>query len=219
VKRLRLQPIQFELEFEIEYPGKIVTQLYFIEEGMASMTATFKDGSQVEVGMFGNNAMIGVPALMGSRQSLNRIYTQIAGHGYRSSIENAAKEFGLGGQFQALALRSLQVQWLEAAQSAGCNARHNFEQRLARWLLTCAERAQSDTFKMSHMFLAIMLGVTRPTVSIAAGPLKEAGLIQYSRGVMKIMDKAGLEKKACECYRAVKDHTGRFFPTGEQLSA
>ena len=219
MKRLKLLPVQFELEHEIEYPGKMVSHLFFLEEGMASMTATFKDGSQVEVGMFGNDSVIGVPALMGSRRSLNRIYTQIAGSGYRCSIETAAKEFASGGQFQTLALRSLQVQWLEAAQSAGCNARHNFEQRLARWLLICADRAQSDTFKMSHMFLAIMLGVTRPTVSIAAGPLKEAGLIQYSRGVIKILDKAGLEKKACECYRAVKDHIERSFPPEAQISA
>ena len=219
MKRLKLLPVQFELEHEIEYPGKMVNHLFFLEEGMASMTATFKDGSQVEVGVFGNDSVIGVPALMGSRRSLNRIYTQVAGHGYRCSIDTAAKEFASGGQFQALALRSLQVQWLEAAQSAGCNARHNFEQRLARWLLICADRAQSDTFKMSHMFLAIMLGVTRPTVSIAAGPLKEAGLIQYSRGVIKIIDKAGLEKKACECYRTVKDHIQRSFPPDGLISA
>jgi CRP-like cAMP-binding protein len=210
IARLRLCPVTFELEHEIEYPGNPIEHLFFVEEGMASMTTTFKDGSQVEVGMFGYESVIGVSALMGTKISLNRIYTQIAGRGYSSPVEAARKEFGLGGPFQMLALRYVQAQLVQAIQSAGCNATHDFEQRLARWLLICADRANCDTFKMSHEFLSDMLGSTRSTVSITAAQLKQENLIEYTRGVIRILDAKGLEKRACECYGVIKHHLDNY---------
>ena len=210
ISRLCLQPVVFELEYEIEFPGSPIDHLYFVEEGMASMTTTFKDGSQVEVGMFGYEGVIGVSALMGTKRSLNRVYTQIAGHGYSSPVEIARREFGLGGDFQSLALKYVQTQLVQAAQSAGCNAKHNLEQRLARWLLLCADRTHRNNFKMPQEFLADMLGTTRPTVSLAAGHLKEKGLIDYTRGLIHILDVAGLETEACECYRIIRDHLDNY---------
>jgi CRP-like cAMP-binding protein len=208
--RLGLQRVNFELKHEIEYPGKAIDCLYFIEEGMASMTTTFMDGSQVEVGMFGFESVIGVSALMGTRRSLNRVYTQIAGHGYASEVETARREFARGGDFQRLALRYVQTQLVMAIQSAGCHAKHNVEQRLARWLLICADRAHSQHFKMSHEFLADMLGGTRPTLSTAAGALKHKGLIDYTRGDIHIIDVAGLEQASCECYLIIKNHLDNY---------
>jgi CRP-like cAMP-binding protein len=95
-------------------------------------------------------------------------------------------------------------------QSAGCNARHNFEQRLARWLLICADRAHTDTFKISHEFLADMLGGRRPTVSTTAGILKRKGLIGYTRGEIRILDVHGLTKASCECYLIMKDYLDNY---------
>jgi CRP-like cAMP-binding protein len=210
IERLRLQPVRFELKHEIENPGKLIDHLYFLEEGMASMTTTFKDGSQVEVGMFGYESVIGVSALMGTKKSLNRVYTQIAGHGYSCQVEDARREFRLGGKFQFLALRYVQAQLVQAMQSAGCNAKHNFEQRLARWLLLCADRAHVDTFKISHEFLADMLGVRRPTVSTTAGILKRKGLIEYTRGEIHILDIPGLTNISCECYLTIKDYLDNY---------
>jgi CRP-like cAMP-binding protein len=210
IERLHLQPVKFELNHEIEYPGDPIDHLYFLEEGMASMTTTFKDESQVEVGMFGYESVIGVPALMGAKTSLNRIYTQIAGYGYSCLVEDARREFRLGGKFQFLTLRYVQAQLVQAIQSAGCNAKHNFEQRLARWLLICADRANIDTFKISHEFLADMLGVRRPTVSTAAGILKRKGLIEYTRGEIHILDVPGLTKISCECYLIIKDYLDNY---------
>jgi CRP-like cAMP-binding protein len=210
IERLRLQPVKFELKHEIENPGDPIDHLYFLEEGMASMTTTFKDGSQVEVGMFGYESVIGVSALMGTKKSLNRVYTQIAGHGYTCQIEDARREFRLGGYFHFLALRYVQAQLVQAMQSAGCNAKHNFEQRLARWLLICADRAHVDTFNISHEFLADMLGVRRPTVSTTAAILKRKGLIEYTRGEIRILDAPGLTKTACECYRIIKDYLDNY---------
>jgi CRP-like cAMP-binding protein len=206
IKHLQLRPIKFELKHEIEYPKRAIKNLYFLEAGMASMTTTFKDGSQVEVGMFGFESVIGVSGLMGTKQALNRVYTQIVGHGYYCSLEAAQKEFQLGGVFYRLALRYVQAQLDQATQSIGCNAKHKFEQRLSRWLLLCADRGNAETFKMSHDLLADMLGGTRATVSIAAGILKKKCLIKYSRGVIKILDREGLEKNACECYVIIKNH-------------
>jgi CRP-like cAMP-binding protein len=210
VSRLALRPVAFELGHEIEYPGNRIAHLFFLEEGMASMTNTFQDGSQVEVGMFGYESVIGVSALMGTKRSLNRVYTQIAGHGYSTTLDAARREFGRCGAFHALSLRYVQAQLVQAMQSAGCNAKHNVEQRLSRWLLICADRAHSQTFKMSHEYLADMLGSTRPTVSMAAGLLKEEGLIEYTRGVIHIKDHPGLEKRSCECYSIIKNHLDNY---------
>jgi CRP-like cAMP-binding protein len=216
IQRLDLKPVQFEVMQEIEYPGSSIDRLYFVEEGMASMTTTFGDGAQVEVGMFGYESIIGVSALMGTKKSLNRVYTQIAGNGYSCKVEMARREFAIGGEFQKLALRYVQAQLVQTMQSAGCNARHNFEQRLARWLLICADRAHTNSFKMSHEFLRDMLGAGRPTMTIAASILKQKGLIKYSRGKIQILDVAGLTKAACECYTAIKNYLDNFteFDTG-----
>lgn len=210
ISRLNVQPVKFELKHEIEYPGKAIDYLYFVEEGMASMTTTFRDGSQVEVGMFGYESVIGVSALMGTKRSLNRVYTQIAGHGFASDVEAARREFARGGDFQHLALRYVQTQLVQAIQSAGCHAKHNVEQRLARWLLICADRAHSNTFKMSQEFLADMLGGTRPTLTTAAGLLKQKGLIEYTRGEIHIVDTTGLERTSCECYLIIKNHLDNY---------
>jgi CRP-like cAMP-binding protein len=219
IERLRLQPVKFELKHEIEFPGNPIDRLYFLDEGMASMTTTFKDGSQVEVGMFGYESVIGVSALMGTKRSLNRVYTQIAGHGYSCHVEDAKREFLLGGAFQFLALRYVQAQLVQAMQSAGCNAKHNIEQRLARWLLLCADRAHIDTFKISHEFLADMLGVRRPTVSTTAGILKRKGLIEYTRGEIRILDVPGLTKTSCECYLTIKDYLDNYTKFDTSITA
>jgi CRP-like cAMP-binding protein len=216
IMRLQLRPVVFELGHEIESPGSPIHNLFFVEEGMASMTTTFRDGAQVEVGMFGYESVIGVSALMGTRRSLNRVYTQIEGCGYSSPVQAARTEFRRCEDFQDITLRYVQAQLVQAMQSAGCNAKHELEQRLARWLLICADRAHSNIFKISHEFLADMLGVTRPTVSTTAALLKERKLIEYTRGVINIVDVAGLERQSCECYQVIKNHLDNYleFDTG-----
>jgi len=211
IRRLRLTRVTFKIRQDIEFPGKVIPHLYFVEEGMASITTTFLDGSQVEVGMFGYESIIGTSALMGTRHSLNRVYTQIAGSGYQCDFQAAKTEFDRNGLFQQLALRNVQAHLVLAKQSAGCNAKHNVKRRLARWLLMCADRVHQDQFKMSQEFLADMLGNTRPVLTVAARQLKVEKLIEYRRGTIDILDRQGLESCACECYRVIKsyleDHT------------
>lgn len=172
IHRLALSLVRFDVGHEIEFPGNPIANVIFVEEGMASMTTTFEDGSQVEVGMFGYESVIGISALMGTRKSLNRVYTQVAGCGYASSLESARQEFRRGETFQHLAYRYVQAQLVQAAQSAGCNIRHRMEQRLARWLLITADRVHQTTFRMSQSFLADMIGNTRPMVSKTAAILQ-----------------------------------------------
>ncbi len=210
VARLSLSPVKFELGHEIEFPGSPIPNLFFVEEGMASMTTTFEDGSQVAVGMFGYESVIGVSALMGTRRSLNRVYTQLEGHGFSSPLAAAKREFMRGGAFQDLALRYVQAQLVQTMQSAGCNAKHHMEQRLARWLLITADRAHQTTFKMSQESLADMLGSTRSSVSLTAGILREEGLIEYTRGVVHILDVSELQRRSCACYNIIKNHLDNY---------
>ena len=210
IARLHLAHVVFKAGQRIEEPGKPIRHLYFLESGMASMTALFLNGSEIEVGMFGSESVIGVSALMGTVQSLNHVYTQIEGIGYRCTYEHGLREFERFGVFHDRCLRYVQAQLLQSSQSAGCAAMHTSEQRLARWLLISADRAHVEVFKMSQEFLSHMLGSTRPTVSLVAGTLKKEGLISYSRGVVKITDRKGLEKRACECYETIKKHLANY---------
>lgn len=204
LERLRLRPIQLELRQMLEAPGGRIENMVFIEEGIGSMTTTFEDGSQVEAGMFGFESAIGASALMGIRRSRNHIAVQVPGHGWTSPKEAAEREFRRLDCFHDLVLRYMQSQILQATQSCGCNARHNVQQRLSRWLLLAHDRTDEDVLQLTQDFLAAMMGVERPAVTLVAGKLQQKGLIEYSRGRVRIVDASGLESVACECYQVAK---------------
>jgi CRP-like cAMP-binding protein len=216
IENLQLTAIPLPVGRPLEQAGNTIKNLYFVEEGVGSMTTTFKDGSEAEVSMFGYESVIGVSALMGTKRSLNRIYMQIAGRGFSSPLEYARKEFGKCGEFQHLCLRYVQAQLTQLAQSAGCGVKHSVDQRLARWLLITSDRAQSDTLKFSQEFLGSMLGSKRTSISLAAHRFKLAGLVDYHHGQIQLLDKPGLKEKACECYGVVKEHLDNYteFDTG-----
>jgi CRP-like cAMP-binding protein len=206
IERLHLSPIKLQVEHEIEAPGSEIQKLYFIEEGLGSMTTMFKDGSQVEVGLFGNEAVIGASALIGTIRSLNNIYMQAPGHGFICNIQVAGEEFRRCEEFHDIVLRYVQAQLIQTAQTAGCNGKHDAIQRMARWLLLCADRVYSDELGLTHEFLGHMLGLRRSSVTVTAQQLQHRKLIDYRRGRIKILDRPGLERMACECYRVVKEH-------------
>ncbi len=210
LNRLELRPIQLPILFDLEVSGQTIRNVFFIEEGIASMTTGFLNGSQVETSMFGYESAVGISGLMGVRKSLNNIFMQLEGHGYVSPLVATRTEFHRNERFQQLALRYVQVQLTLSTQNAACNATHTYEQRLARWLLICCDRAQQKKVAMSQDFVAQMLGSTRSTVSIAAAHLKSKGLIDYRRGAIEVLDVPGLEREACECYRAVRAHLENF---------
>ncbi len=204
--RLRLEPVELPVRHPLESPGRPVRNIFFLESGIASVTTLFKDGFEVEAGMYGRDSLSGISAFMGTRESLNASYMQIAGHGFMCDVEHAATEFQRAGHFHSLALRAVQAQFVQSMQSAGCNAHHEIGPRFARWILLCADRTESATFALSHEFLATMLGARRTTVTVAAGKLKRAGLIRYTRNNVQIMDRPGLEAIACECYSVLREH-------------
>jgi CRP-like cAMP-binding protein len=216
IGRLQLRFLDLPVLRELEGPGNTIDHVFFIEDGIGSMTTMFENGAQVETSMFGFESVIGISGLMGVKHSLNRIFMQLAGHGYSSPLRAAKAEFQRGGIFQHLALRYVQMQLTLSTQNAACNSTHNYEQRLARWLLICCDRAQSQHLQMDQEFVSQMLGSTRSTVSIAAGRLKAKGLLDYSRGAIRVLDVRGLEAETCECYRVVRQHLESFtsFDTG-----
>ena len=216
VSRLQLRRVQLPVRHKLESPGSGIDHVFFIEEGIGSMTTRFEDGTQVETSMFGYESAIGISALMGTKHSLNGIFMQLAGYGYASPIRAARQEFQRAERFQAIALRYVQAQLTLSTQNAACNAAHSHEQRLARWLLICCDRARKHHIEMAQDFVSQMLGSTRSTVSIAASSFKAKGLIDYSRGAIRILNAKGLEAEACECYRVVREHLENFaeFDTG-----
>jgi CRP-like cAMP-binding protein len=210
IERLNLKPLKLESGRQIENPGEPINNLFFIEDGIGSMTSTFSDGFQVEISMFGVESVMGVSALIGTRRSLNKVYMQMAGYGFSCTTASALREFSRFDRFHDLVLRYVQAQLVQASQSAGCNARHSVSQRLSRWLLLCADRSESPTLSLTHEYLADMLGSNRSTVSIAAEDLQRENLIRYLRGKVTIVDHPGLEHRSCECYRVVKNHLDNY---------
>jgi CRP-like cAMP-binding protein len=206
IKRLELQPVALPLDREIEFPGQSIDHLFFLEDGMASMTTTFLDGFQVEVALIGVEGVLGASCMIGTKRSLNRVYMQAAGQGYSSASILGRREFARHGVFHDLTLRYLQAQFIQSAQTAGCNAHHEVLQRLARWLLLTAERLHASELRLSHEYMADMIGARRSTVTVMAGQLKARGLISYKRGHIVILDRKGLEAASCECYRVVRGH-------------
>ena len=206
IDRLELRHTLLPANRPLEKSEADIAHLFFIESGVGSMTTLFQNGAQVEVALFGNESVIGVSGLMGVRRSLNRIYMQIGGEGWVCTREKAEKEFRKGGLFQSLALRYVQMQLTQTTQTAGCNAVHELEARLARWLLLCADRAGTQHLRLSQQFLAMMLGVQRTTISIAMGNFRKAGLIHYSRAIIDVLDRGGMEQRSCECYAVLKNH-------------
>jgi CRP-like cAMP-binding protein len=203
LKRLDPTHIMLELRRELQSPDHDLDCLYFVEEGIVSMTTIFKDGTEVEVGTFGYESVIGSCALMGGVTEPNRVFVQIPGHGFMVPLRVARTEFDRHGEFHSLILRHVQAHFDQCKQNAACNAVHRHEQRLARWLMVCSDRISRDTLDLSHEFLAHMLGSTRSTVTLAAGILKKKGLIDYRRGSIRILHPELLKKHACECYGVI----------------
>jgi hypothetical protein len=210
IDRLQLRPLKLPVGLEIEDPGQPIDHLIFIEEGIGSMTTTFKDSFQVEVGLFGFESVMGASALIGTRLSLNKVYMQMGGHGFSCRTQLAVAEFSRFGRFHDLVLRYQQALLIQACQSVGCNSHHVIGKRLSRWLLLCADRSEADVFPLTHEYLGDMLGTNRSTVSTAAAQLQSERLIEYSRGKVTITDRKGLEARSCECYRVVKNHLDNY---------
>jgi len=182
---------------------------YFMEEGLASVVLTLAGGATVEVGIIGIDGVVGLPIILGAGTVPGETLIQVEGSGFSIDAQRLKDEFERDGQLRSHLQKYVQAYLIQSAQNAACNRLHTISERLARWILTCYDRVQSDRMPLTHEFLGQMLGSPRTTVTLAAGMLHEAGLIDYSRGHVTIKNRKKLERVACECYRTVRDEFKR----------
>ena len=180
-----------------------IEHVYFPEAGVVSVISLMEDGSAVETATIGNEGMVGLPVFLGAASMAGQAFVQVVGRAYRMPAEALREEMRRGGALAGLLGRYTQALFTLVSQSSACNRMHAVEQRCARWLLMTHDRVGADTFELTHLFLSQMLGVRRATVTEAAGALQARGLIDYTRGRVRIVDRAGLEAAACECYRII----------------
>lgn len=191
-----------------EYDGP-VTHAYFPVSGVLSLVTPLQDGTEVEACLIGRNGMTGAAALHDSGRSFTRDICQVPGEALRTSLETLRQACEASPKMRDLVGAQAVHLFAFASQSVACNARHLLEPRLARWLLTCCDAAESDTIPMTQEFVAIMLGVQRSSLAASAGELRRRGLIETGRGRVSLVDRAGLEGLACECYRITRERTRR----------
>jgi CRP-like cAMP-binding protein len=193
---LEVRDLVYDVNVPIEYA-------YFPEDGVVSMVGLMSDGTAVEVATVGNEGMLGLPAFLGADSILGQAFSQVAGVAFRMRTEAFRRAAG-SGRFQQLMQRYTQAIFTQVAQSSACNRLHLTEERFARWLLMTHDRVARDEFQLTQDFLSQMLGVRRATVSQIAAQAQKDGVIEYSRGRMRILDRTALEAGACECYAIIR---------------
>ena len=204
-----LELVSLPLNKVIYEPGEAIRYVYFPHQALVSLVSTMENGSTVEVGLVGNEGMVGLPVIWGGDTTTTRAFVQVADSGSRMKASLLKIEFDRGDQLQTLLLRYMQALHTQISQLAACNRLHMIEGRLARWLLSVHDRMQKDEFPLTHEFIGQMLGTRRAGVSEAAGVLSQGGMIRYTRGKITILDRPKLEATACECYGLVKSECTR----------
>lgn len=192
--------------------GDTLTHVYFPTTSIVSLLYVMENGSTAEIALVGNEGMFGVQILLGGDTTPSQAIIQSAGYGYRMKAQVLKNEVVNGGPLQRLLLLYTQALMTQMSQTAVCNRHHSLQQQLCRWLLLSIDRLSSNDLFMTQELIANMLGVRRESVTEAAGILQNKGLISYSRGVIKVLDRKGLEAKSCECYQVVKDEMDRLLP-------
>jgi CRP-like cAMP-binding protein len=190
-------------------PDRPIEHVYFVHHGVASLMAPMKDGLPVEIATVGPEGMVGLPVFLSADRVAHRSFMQVSGQGARIAAPAFRQIIERCPTLHERLLRYTLGLLNQVGQNAACNRAHSIEERCCRWLLMTHDRVQARSFELTQEFLAQMLGVRRPSVSIAAGMLAKAGFITYVRGQMTILDRDGMEAAACECYRIIADEFTR----------
>jgi len=201
---LRVRDLLHEANERIEH-------VYFPLNGVLSLVATMQTGMAIEVATIGNEGMLGLPLFLGVDRTPMQAFSQVAGETLRMPAATFAKHLKREPKLASVLHRYTQALMVQIGQGTACNRAHLIEQRCGRWLLMTHDRVCTDEFVLTQQFLALMLGVRRATVSEVAVSLQKAGLIQYRRGKIRILDRRGLERRACDCYRIIRDEYIRLF--------
>jgi CRP-like cAMP-binding protein len=199
----QLEPVPLPFGKVLYEPDVSITHVYFPFQGVISIVSEMDRGT-VEIGTVGREGMLGVPVLLASDSTALRAFVQVEGRGVRLAADRLAGVLDSLPALRRLLLRYTQSLFDQVAQSVACNRLHTLEERCARWLLMVHDRVGEETLPLKQAFLADMLGVHRPAVTLAAGALQRAGLIRYSRGKVHVLDRTGLENAACRCYAIVR---------------
>ena len=207
-----LEWVQMPLGHVLYESGAQLRHVYFPSTSIVSLLYVMEDGASAEIAVVGNDGVIGVALFMGGETMPNRAVVQSAGEGYRLTGQTLKQEFNRSGELQNLLLRYTQALLTQMAQTAVCNRHHSLDQQLCRWLLLSLDRLPANDLVMTQELIANMLGVRREGVTEAAGDLQRAGLIEYRRGHITVLDRPGLEARACECYLVVKKEFDRLLP-------
>lgn len=208
-----LEAVTLSLGTVIYESGEQLEHIYFPTTAIISLLYIMENGSTAEIGMAGNDGLVGIALYMGGSTTPSRAVVQSAGNAFRMRSKSLNEEFSLGGVFQKILLRYTQSLMTQISQTAVCNRLHSVEKQLCRWLLINHDLLRSNKLIMTHDLIANMLGVRREGVSIAAAHLQEKGLIKYVRGTITMLDRDALEDAACECYRVVRDEYDRLLGT------
>ncbi|MDP3493467.1 MAG: Crp/Fnr family transcriptional regulator [Hyphomonadaceae bacterium] len=206
-----LTPIDLDMGQTLHRSGDVIDNVYFVESGFISALAVLSDGQPLEIGLIGSEGVDGVSVALGATTSFAETMCQTGGRALRMpapALERAAR---IAPYFRDMLLRYAHVFQIQVAQTAACNAHHELGQRLARWLLGAHDRSGVAELSLTQDLIAVMLGVRRSTVSVAAGTLQKAGVIRYQHGRITIVDRVGLENAACECYETVAGEYRRLF--------
>ncbi len=207
-----LVPVDLPLGMLLSEPQRPIEHAYFPTSGLISTDAMTASGESVEVGVVGREGFAGLAGLLGHSQMLHSVQIQGPGSGLRIRMSILREEFLKGGVLAQLVYDFMYLQMVQVSQSVLCNRLHSVDARLARWLLTSADRSETENLLLTQEFLAQMLGSRRSTVTVAAGELQRRGMIDYKRGKIRISDRSRLEGVSCECYRIVRSAYERVWP-------
>ena len=208
-----LEAVEMPLGKVLYEPGVRLTHVYFPTTSIVSLLYVMEDGASAEIAVVGDDGLVGISLFMGGESTTNRAVVQSAGLGFRLKANLLMLEFNRAGPVLHLLLRYTQALITQMAQTAVCNRHHSLDQQLCRWLLLSLDRLPSNELIMTQELIANMLGVRREGVTEAAGNLDKAGLINYRRGHITVLDRGGLEKRTCECYAVVKQEYDRLLPS------
>jgi CRP-like cAMP-binding protein len=211
----RLEPVDMPLGQVLYEPGVRLSHVYFPTTSIVSLLYVMEDGASAEIAVVGNEGIVGISLFMGGESTPSRALVQSAGKGFRLEAAMMLREFNRAGPVLHLLLRYTQALITQMSQTAVCNRHHSLDQQLCRWLLLSLDRLGGSELVMTQELIANMLGVRREGVTEAAGRLQHAGLIHYRRGHITVLDRAGLERRTCECYAVVKREYDRLLPTGD----
>ena len=207
-----LELVPLPLGSAVYESGGHLGYLYFPTDSIVSLLYVLENGASTEIAVTGKEGLVGISLFMGGETTPSRAVVQSAGRGFRVRAGVLKKQFEAGGDVQLLLLRYTQALITQMTQTAVCNRHHAVHQQLCRWLLLMLDRLSSSEIKMTQELIANMLGVRREGVTEAAGKLQAAGLIEYSRGRIRVLDRARLESSVCECYAVVKREYDRLLP-------